>query len=72
MQKIDCVHSRNVKTFEKSAKNSKKLSLKSINVKIWVKIRIFQRSNKGFHASGMRTIDFSHKITPKYVIFKQC
>ena len=48
MREIDCAHSRSVKTFEKLTKNSKKLSLKSINVKIWVKIRIFKGETKVF------------------------
>ena len=46
MRKIDCAHSQSMKTFVRPLKNSEKseekLSLKSINEKIWVKIRIFK------------------------------
>src|SRR3569623_3312950 len=74
MRGIDCAHSRSVKTLPRLEK-TKNRRLSHKNPKIFD--FLFNTSTpfpesgsrKRFHVSGMRGIDFSHKITSRNVFF---
>jgi hypothetical protein len=65
MREIECAHSRTLKTFpDPDSRKSVCFEAKKIIISEL-------ESEKHFHASGMRSIDALHKITPRGVFLKE-